>query len=180
MGIKAATPDDENKKEIELLFKKLSYNLDVLSNLSFTPKGIFETTKIVPNVASINLEEKTPLSFSDRHAKAPQELFSQSKVQLEVFWDCFRRYLIFLRSLRKNLQLKKIERQEEPSREISEPEIKKRRRRNSSRNWNSRVKPSTSITFNKRVSPTIKRKLRRRVNSLSNSPNHLNSLIIFR
>ena len=89
MGIKAATPDDENKKEIELLFKKLSYNLDVLSNLSFTPKGIFETTKIVPNVASINLEEKTPLNFSDRHAKAPQELFSQTKVQLEVsitFW----------------------------------------------------------------------------------------------
>jgi len=83
MGIKAATPDDENKKEIELLFKKLSYNLDVLANLSFTPKGIFETTKIVPNVASINLEEKTPLSFSSRQAKAPQELFNPNKVQLE-------------------------------------------------------------------------------------------------
>ena len=84
MGIKAATPDDENKKEIELLFKKLSYNLDVLANLSFTPKGIFETTKIVPNVASINLEEKTPLGFSSRQAKAPQELFNPNNVQLEV------------------------------------------------------------------------------------------------
>jgi len=85
MGIKQATPDDENKKEIELLFKKLSYNLDVLSNLSFTPKPIFESTKIVPNVASIRLEEKTPLSFSKGQTNAPQELFDQKKGQFEVF-----------------------------------------------------------------------------------------------
>jgi len=84
MGIKTATADDENKQDIEILFKKLSYNLDVLSNLSFTPKPIFETTKIVPNVASIRLEEKTPLGFSKALAQAPQELFNPKKAQLEV------------------------------------------------------------------------------------------------
>lgn len=84
MGIQQATPDDDLKKEIDQLFKQVSFNLDVLSNLSFTPKVNLESSKIVPNVASINLEEKTPMSFSKMHAKAPQELFNPSKAKFEV------------------------------------------------------------------------------------------------
>ena len=100
MGIKAAVPDDDVKKEIDLLFKKLSYNLDVLSNTSFVPKPSFETTKIVANVASINLEEKTPYAFSNKQAMAPQELFNPKKAAFEVILGFFRIVLMVIVSRR--------------------------------------------------------------------------------
>jgi U3 small nucleolar RNA-associated protein MPP10 len=60
------------KKEIELLFKKLCYNLDSLSNLNFTPKPYLnEKANIVSNVASIQREEKIPIFVSNAQLKAP-------------------------------------------------------------------------------------------------------------
>jgi U3 small nucleolar ribonucleoprotein component len=84
MKIQTATPQDELQKECDMLFKKLCYNLDVLSNLNFVPKPSFEQPKIVANVASIQLEEKTPLGFSMAKQKAPQEVFDPSQAQFKV------------------------------------------------------------------------------------------------
>ncbi len=52
------------RKEVDLLYKKLSYYLDNLSNLSFTPKPFTEEAKIIKNVSSIKLEEKIPIFMS--------------------------------------------------------------------------------------------------------------------
>ena len=83
MGINNSK-DEESIKEIELLYKKLSYNLNVLSNLNFTPKPYMESAKILANVASIKLEEKTPIFFSDKQQLAPQELLKHKELKLTV------------------------------------------------------------------------------------------------
>ena len=83
MGI-SNSKDEELIKEVELLYKKLSYNLDVLSNLNFTPKPHLESAKILTNVASIKLEEKTPMYFSDKQQLAPQELLKLKDLKLTV------------------------------------------------------------------------------------------------
>ena len=84
MGVKLPGKDDELKTEIGMLFKKLCYNLDVLSNFNFTPKPTTDSAKINTNVPSIRLEEKTPIFVSDRQTKAPQELFKSSEAKFKV------------------------------------------------------------------------------------------------
>jgi hypothetical protein len=42
LGIDQNSPDELIKKEIEFAFKTLSYTLDNLSNLNFTPKPYIE------------------------------------------------------------------------------------------------------------------------------------------
>lgn len=54
-----------------MAFKTLSYTLDNLSNLSFTPKPFMEKINITTNVPSIKLEEKIPIFVSEKMQKAP-------------------------------------------------------------------------------------------------------------
>jgi U3 small nucleolar RNA-associated protein MPP10 len=70
---------DPAKLEIETLFKKLCYNLDILSNLSFVPKALTEPAQVVSNVSAINMEERIPLFMSNANRKAPQEMFETNK-----------------------------------------------------------------------------------------------------
>eukprot|EP01017_Pseudomicrothorax_dubius_P041325 TRINITY_DN6595_c0_g1_i1.p1 TRINITY_DN6595_c0_g1~~TRINITY_DN6595_c0_g1_i1.p1 ORF type:complete len:580 (+),score=237.56 TRINITY_DN6595_c0_g1_i1:42-1781(+) len=77
-------PEDTLKREIEGIFKKLCYNLDVLSNANFVPRlRVEEPAHVSTNVPAIVLEEKIPLAMSARQQKAPQELFDGEKIQIQ-------------------------------------------------------------------------------------------------
>jgi len=87
MKITGPSKDDDVVKECEMLYKQLSYNLDVLSNLNYTPKPSFLPVKIVANVASIKLEDKTPIFMSDKKQLAPQELLKLKEVKMNTEED---------------------------------------------------------------------------------------------
>ena len=76
--------DDKLKKEIEMLFKQVCYNLDALSNFSFTPKPYSKPAQIVSNAPSIIQEEKIPIFISENKRKGPQEVFNPDTAQFFV------------------------------------------------------------------------------------------------
>ncbi len=79
LNLTSNTEEDKLRREIEYAFKTLSYTLDNLSNLNFTPKSVVEQAQIISNIPSMKKEEKIPIFVSEKMQKAPQELFDPSK-----------------------------------------------------------------------------------------------------
>lgn len=67
---------DEQKKEANMLFKKLCLKLDALSHFHFTPKPVIEDMSIQANVPALAIEEIAPMAVSDATMLAPEEVFS--------------------------------------------------------------------------------------------------------
>ena len=81
MGAAAAGEEEVNKKEKEmyLLWKKLSTQLDSLTNFHFTPKPKFNEMEVRKNVSSIQMEEIIPMGISTDVAAAPEEIMRKRK-----------------------------------------------------------------------------------------------------
>lgn len=71
------------QEEADHLFRKICYNLDVLSNFHYTPKPVINEIEIKTNAPALNLEENIPLSYSMANQKAPEEVMERQKKELK-------------------------------------------------------------------------------------------------
>ena len=81
LGAAASGEEETNKKEQELfmLWKKLSNQLDSLTNFHFTPKPKFDDMAVRTNVSAIQMEEVIPMGVSTDVAAAPEEIMRKKK-----------------------------------------------------------------------------------------------------
>ena len=81
LGAAAVGEEEANKKEqaIYLLWKKLSSELDALTNFHYTPKPKLDEMKVRKNVSSIQMEEVIPMGVSSESAAAPEEIMRKRK-----------------------------------------------------------------------------------------------------
>lgn len=79
----AAAPGEEaarkQEEEIVVLWKKLNYKLDALSNFHYTPKPKVKEMEIRSNVSAIQMEEVIPMGVSNAAAVAPEEVQMKQK-----------------------------------------------------------------------------------------------------
>lgn len=79
-GTKATDPRDaklaKDHEEIEKLWEEVSYKLDALSNLQFTPKQPKAQITTISNVASTSIESALPTAQSTSTMLAPEEMFA--------------------------------------------------------------------------------------------------------
>jgi U3 small nucleolar RNA-associated protein MPP10 len=79
------TEKEKAKKEATALFRKLCYNLDLLSNLQPTPKPKVVDMEIKSsNVPALVLEEKLPFSVSLEQTKTTREVFDPKETSLKA------------------------------------------------------------------------------------------------
>jgi len=73
--------EKENVEHIKIqnLMDKLFVKLDALSNFQFTPKPPNPELKIISNVASLQMEEITPITMTESSQLAPEEIFDKKK-----------------------------------------------------------------------------------------------------
>jgi U3 small nucleolar RNA-associated protein MPP10 len=81
LGAAANGSDEINKKEQEIftLWKKLSNQLDSLTNFHYTPKPKFDDMKVRQNVSAIQMEEVIPMGVSTDVSAAPEEIMRKKK-----------------------------------------------------------------------------------------------------
>ncbi|XP_071793999.1 U3 small nucleolar ribonucleoprotein protein MPP10-like [Asterias amurensis] len=77
--------EEENPAHVEIkkMMESLFVKLDALTNFHFMPKPILAEVKIVPNVASITMEEVAPITATDASLLAPEEIQEKPKVELK-------------------------------------------------------------------------------------------------
>nr|CCA19611.1 U3 small nucleolar ribonucleoprotein putative [Albugo laibachii Nc14] len=79
--------DPESQKdqdEIAVMYERLCWKLDALSNFQFTPKPAVKELQVNPAVPAIALEEMIPIGISDANLKAPEEVFEKKRKRGEV------------------------------------------------------------------------------------------------
>lgn len=79
--------DPESQKdqdEITVMYERLCWKLDALSNFHFTPKPAVKELQVKPSVPAIALEEMIPVGISDANLKAPEEIFEKKRKRGEV------------------------------------------------------------------------------------------------
>ncbi|KAI1126354.1 Mpp10 protein-domain-containing protein [Nemania abortiva] len=95
--VKNANPDSyvsksdeklrKEEKEIEQMWKEVSSKLDALSSWSYRPKPVAPTLTIVPDVATISMEDAQPTTAQGvgggDHTLAPQEVYKAGKENAE-------------------------------------------------------------------------------------------------
>jgi len=62
LNLPTASKDDKLKLEIINQFKEVCYKIDLLTNLSFTPKPIIQMAEIKNSTPFIEFEEKLPIN----------------------------------------------------------------------------------------------------------------------
>ncbi len=84
LGLPKPKKEDSLKKEILEIYQELSYTLDVLTNLNFTPKLSDQPAKIIHNVSTIHVEEKIPIFVNNELMMAPQEMIKKKEIKTFV------------------------------------------------------------------------------------------------
>ncbi|CAM9269203.1 unnamed protein product [Choristocarpus tenellus] len=79
MGIEEDDKHADLKKELKILFTKLTGKLDALCNFHYTPKPVIPEMKVQADVAAISMEEVLPASVADGEALAPEEVYSKKR-----------------------------------------------------------------------------------------------------
>ena len=81
LGAAAPGEEEARKKEEEILvlWKKLNYQLDALSNFHYTPKPKVKEMEVRTNVSAIHMEEVIPMGVSQASAAAPEEVQQKQK-----------------------------------------------------------------------------------------------------
>jgi U3 small nucleolar RNA-associated protein MPP10 len=81
LGAAQSGEEEVNKREQEIftLWKKLSSQLDSLTNFHYTPKPKFNDMEVRQNVSAIQMEEVIPMGVSTEVSVAPEEIMSKKK-----------------------------------------------------------------------------------------------------
>ena len=72
---------DATKKELQIMFTRISVALDRLCNANFTPAAAVKPLTVVSSAPALAMEEALPMSVSSETQKAPEEVYrSDTKV----------------------------------------------------------------------------------------------------
>ncbi|ETW00395.1 hypothetical protein H310_07033 [Aphanomyces invadans] len=77
MGFEDNSELKKEQEEIDVMFQKLCWKLDALTNFHFTPKPIVREMHVTPAAPAITMEEAVPIAVSDANLHAPEEVYDK-------------------------------------------------------------------------------------------------------
>jgi U3 small nucleolar RNA-associated protein MPP10 len=84
LHIPVNTETERAKKEITVVFKKLCYNLDLLSSLHPVPRPVVQNLQVKNSqVPALVLEEVLPHAISQKELATPEQVFDKKKAELK-------------------------------------------------------------------------------------------------
>ena len=92
-AVKETDALEKTKEELKLLFSRICYSMDALSNFHYTPKPFVRKEEVNTNVAAIQMEEVIPTNISDASLLAPEEIYDKKKGPIKVLLLLF--YLFY-------------------------------------------------------------------------------------
>ncbi|ETV68438.1 hypothetical protein H257_15601 [Aphanomyces astaci] len=77
MGFEDTSELKKEQDEIDVMFQKLCWKLDALTNFHYTPKPVVREMHVTPAAPAITMEEAVPIAVSDANLHAPEEVYDK-------------------------------------------------------------------------------------------------------
>ncbi|KAF0683499.1 Aste57867_24451 [Aphanomyces stellatus] len=77
LGFEDNSEMKKEQEEIEIMFQKLCWKLDALTNFHFTPKPVVREMAVQSAAPAISMEEAVPIGVSDANLHAPEDVYDK-------------------------------------------------------------------------------------------------------